>query len=230
MSKSAGVYAIANLLDGHLYVGSSVDLGTRKSKHFGTLMRGEHPNPHLQAAYNLYGVGNFEWRVLLYCDRGMCRFYEQRILDRWQPHYNISPNASSREGVVVSAETRAKMSAAGRGRTPPNKGKRASDELRAKLSAAHRGKSISAAHRERLGAALRGRKNGPPSAETRRRISESKQGRPSGRKGERLSETQRAILRAGWEKRKQNPEWREALRRGWERRRRNDARIEVMSE
>ena len=76
-------------------------------------------------------------------------------------------------------ETRAKMSAAQRGRPSPNLGKKASDETRAKLSAALRGnhrtlgKKLSIEHRSKLSVANRGRKL---SAEWRAKISSAKRG------------------------------------------------------
>ena len=66
---------------------------------------------------------------------------EQSILDGATCAYNILPTGGSPAGVKRSDETRSKMSAAKRGKTPPNKGKTCSEETRAKISAAMKGKT-----------------------------------------------------------------------------------------
>lgn len=63
MDKS-GIYIIRNLVNGKVYVGSSVDLCRRKEQHLSDLRRGSHINAHLQRAYNHYGLESFEFEVL----------------------------------------------------------------------------------------------------------------------------------------------------------------------
>ena len=60
-------------------------------------------------------------------------------------------------GMNVSDETKAKLSAALKGKPGPNKGKTFSDETRAKLSASHMGQEASDETRAKLSAALKGR-------------------------------------------------------------------------
>lgn len=77
--------------------------------------------------------------------------------------YNISSGGESgNAGVVVSEETRNKMSIAHKG-NPSNKGKKLSAETRAKLSEAHKGNKV-----------MLGRKL---SEETRKKMSEAQQGK-----------------------------------------------------
>jgi hypothetical protein len=91
------------------------------------------------------------------------------------------------KGFIVSAETRAKLSAAhlGKKREPFSpehgakiaaamRGRALSPEHRAKISAAHLGKTISPETRAKLSAALRGRKRSP---ETCARMSAAHRGR-----------------------------------------------------
>lgn len=66
-----------------------------------------------------------------------------------------------------SKETRAKISAALKGRQGPMVGKKHSPESRAKMAASHKGKKLSEAHREKLSEVRKGRQF---SAETRAKI------------------------------------------------------------
>src|SRR3990167_195283 len=88
--------------------------------------------------------------------------WERRFMDWLKPEYNIRPIAGSARGIIPSAATRAKLSAA------------------LKISAHMKGKTHSAEMREKFSAAKRGRSRGPHSAETRAKISASRVGlRPS---------------------------------------------------
>jgi group I intron endonuclease len=62
-----GIYKIENLVDGKIYVGSSIELIKRKSKHFYLLRKGIHDNIHLQNAYNKFGENSFVFTILEYC-------------------------------------------------------------------------------------------------------------------------------------------------------------------
>jgi len=61
---TCGIYGIRNLVNGKWYVGQSVEVETRKKNHFSSLLRGDHYNAYLQAAFKKYGVSNFEFRIL----------------------------------------------------------------------------------------------------------------------------------------------------------------------
>ena len=64
LKNRAGVYQIRNLVNGKIYVGSSVNLKQRKANHFSKLKKQTHDNAHLQAAYNKYGKENFIFEVI----------------------------------------------------------------------------------------------------------------------------------------------------------------------
>jgi group I intron endonuclease len=84
-----GVYAIYNHITGLVYVGSSVDIGNRKSQHLDALRRGNHHNPYLQRSFTKYGVAAFSFKVLELCqpEELLCR--EQAYIDSLQPVYNV---------------------------------------------------------------------------------------------------------------------------------------------
>jgi group I intron endonuclease len=58
------IYKITNIKNGKPYIGSSVDVYKRLYRHRNSLLKGTHPNAHLQAAYNIDGIENFTFEVL----------------------------------------------------------------------------------------------------------------------------------------------------------------------
>ncbi len=62
-----GVYAITNRINGHKYIGISVDIRKRFHDHIKDLKGNYHKNGHLQKAWNKYGEENFCFSVLEEC-------------------------------------------------------------------------------------------------------------------------------------------------------------------
>jgi group I intron endonuclease len=62
-----GVYKIENLVDGKIYIGSSLNLENREYKHFWMLNRNNHDNQHLQNSYNKFGVKSFKFSIIEEC-------------------------------------------------------------------------------------------------------------------------------------------------------------------
>lgn len=126
MTEKPGVYAITNLVDGKRYVGGTVNISKRWSRHRKDLRAGRHPNSGLQAAWVAYGEGCFDFSVLLFCDRESVIGYEQRALDAWEAcnpakGYNEQPRAGvsmTMLGKSHSAETRAKIAESSRRAKP----------------------------------------------------------------------------------------------------------------
>ena len=147
-----------NTVNGHRYIGSSVELRERRWAHFDSLKKGKHSNAILQKAYDKYGESSLLFRVLIYCDRDNVLYYEQKCLDELHPEYNIAKDVQaamrglklseetkqkirlSKLGKVASEETRRKMSIARAGHTPAfTVGCRHSEETKQKMSLAHMG-------------------------------------------------------------------------------------------
>ena len=116
-----GIYSIINSINGHCYIGSSMDLDARKKGHFNALCKGKHVNTYLQNAYNLYKENAFIFCVLEYCDKKILIQREQFWIDNYKIRgeilYNICPIAYSRIGTKLSEETKAKISQANKGKT-----------------------------------------------------------------------------------------------------------------
>jgi len=114
---ASGIYLIRNTVNGHCYVGSSVDIEHRWEQHHSSLKNGSHKNRYLQAAWNLYGEGNFSFEVDGLCPPSELRAIEQRLLDMGAGEYNLSRDATAPwRGVKRSPETCAKIGLAQIGR------------------------------------------------------------------------------------------------------------------
>jgi len=115
----SGVYAIVNTLNGKRYIGSALEFWDRWQGHIYAL-RGNHHNRRLTNSWRKWGESAFRFEVLLVCAPSDMLFYEQLFLDHFQSYgqhgYNVSPTAGNCLGVKHTAETRAKVAAAGRKR------------------------------------------------------------------------------------------------------------------
>jgi group I intron endonuclease len=171
--KVPGIYAIRNLTNGKVYVGSAINIAARWKLHRTNLRGGKHHSKPLQRSWDKYGLGSFVFEVLELCPSDALVKREQHWMDclralAAQDGYNVAPNAGSILGIKRSAETRAKLSKAREGfifrpehiaamvagwrnRAP------ATPETRAKISATTKGRVKSPEERERLSAALKGR-------------------------------------------------------------------------
>lgn len=176
---NSGVYQIKNLMDGKLYVGSSVNFTERWTRHQRELRRNTHHNQRLQNAWNKYGETSFEFSILLQCDRERSIVHEQGAIDFLKPEYNICPTAKSLVGLSHSEATRNKLSLALRGY-------RHTAETRKRMAAAQLGNLNSVGHKhtdaskQKMSAAHKGN-NGclgfKHSAETLVRMSAASRGR-----------------------------------------------------
>jgi len=77
----AGVYAIRNLSNGKVYVGSSCNTSRRIHRHKHELRANIHPNILLQRSYNKYGEATFEFYVIIEV---------ASVVGRLNPDYNAS--------------------------------------------------------------------------------------------------------------------------------------------
>jgi group I intron endonuclease len=177
MTSASGIYCIRNTVTGKVYVGSAVNMARRWRSHRRELSNGLHCNPRLRKDAGRYGIHVFAFSVLeLVPDRALLTQREQHWIDMLRSAdratgYNICPIAGSGMGVLISAETRAKLSSAHKGRkltaehrakiAAARTGKRHTAEVRARLSAAKKGNKLSAEHRAKISSFLRTRKHKP---------------------------------------------------------------------
>ena len=162
---NCGIYMIKNVVTGDFYIGQSVELIKREQTHFWKLRTGKHYNPHMQSAYNKYGWAAFSFSVILYCEEFEMIRYEQALVDKLKPQYNICIECvKSTRGIKLSDEVRRKRSEAQSGEKHNMWGTHRSEETKRKLSEAQKGDKNP-------------RRGVPRSEETKRKVSEALKGR-----------------------------------------------------
>lgn len=162
-----GIYKIINLQNDHFYVGSSVNLKRRNTRHFSELRNNKHKNQHLQAAWNKYGESSFAFTIIELVKNKMDLHIAE---DRWLTEhvgklycYNIGMAAISPmlglKGVLSptwgykhTPETKAIISAAGTGRVR-------SQESIEKYRATRKGMPVSEAQKAQISRTLSGEGN-----------------------------------------------------------------------
>lgn len=109
----AGIYASKHNISGKMYIGSSISLWGRFKEH----LNNRHSNIHLQRAFTKYGLEQFSFSVLEFCASDELIRLEQKYIDMVSNKYNICHTAGSTLGCKHTEESKAKIGAAGLGRT-----------------------------------------------------------------------------------------------------------------
>lgn len=198
---ATGVYKITNKVNGKMYVGSSaVSLTGRIRSHRKNLRLGTHANQYLLRAYQKYGSKSFVYSVLERCSSEECLKREQYWIDYYNSAderygYNLYKTAGSPLGMKMSLESRMKISLALTGKpgtvhteetkrkiSLSKKGRSYGEGFREKIRAVRTGWKLSEETKKKIGVAnslaLKGRKKGPLSEETRAKLSARFKGKP----------------------------------------------------
>ena len=127
IKNKAGVYMFFNLINGKIYIGSSVKLDRRFRVHISSIGSVKLP---LYNALNKYGLNNFVFLILQYCEpvEEVCLGLEQSYLDLYKPAYNILKLAGSSQGFKHSPATIAKLKKMHAGKLHPRFGSKATEE------------------------------------------------------------------------------------------------------
>jgi group I intron endonuclease len=127
---TGGVYLWVNQINGHFYVGSTLNFYQRIASYFSLSGTGG----IIMKALIKYGFESFT--LVLFIVPGVTReevlLLEQSVLDTWKPEYNIQPNASSSAGRVLTVEHKTKLALS-------RKDMILSEETKARMSASHMG-------------------------------------------------------------------------------------------
>jgi len=99
LDKIPGVYAIRNLKNNRLYIGSTVNLKSRKAQHFSHLRNDKHSNGFLQNDWNISGGEKwFVFEILEFATfenvRNIEQIYINQHFDNSQNCYNLRKDAT----------------------------------------------------------------------------------------------------------------------------------------
>lgn len=174
----SGVYAIINIINGKVYIGSSKNIVKRFNSHKRDLKNSTHHNRYLQRAWDKYGEDCFEFEVLEYVEDVIELLeVEQYYMDSTKCYfkeygYNNSVKAGNCLGVKHTEETRKKMSESSKGMVHTDETKRkigegqknkiikpVSEETRRKLSEAGKGKKVKEETKIKIGEKQQGSLN-----------------------------------------------------------------------
>ena len=91
-----GIYIIENLVNGKIYVGSSIHIEKRWNEHINELRNKIHSNQILQRAWDKYGETSFSFHIVqeVSVNDDLINI-EQWYLDNWKPEYNIAKFAGT---------------------------------------------------------------------------------------------------------------------------------------
>lgn len=178
---SSGIYQIRNLVNGKIYIGKGVDIGSRWSKHKRLLNANKHYNIHLQRAWNNYGGNSFDFSILEHCPIEQLDEREKYHIAIYKAEglaYNLTDGGEGMLGNVPTIETRAKLSKI-------NKGKKRhpfTEEHKAKIGLGNLGKKKSAEEIARRVEKQKGQKRAPFSEEHKLKIGLAQKGKPRSQK------------------------------------------------
>ena len=74
---TCGIYMIQNKVNDKIYIGQAVNIKRRWKKYKKRLSGNHHNNKHLQKSWNKYGEDNFEFTILLECEKSDLNMYEE---------------------------------------------------------------------------------------------------------------------------------------------------------
>ncbi len=188
------IYKSENKLNGQVYIGKTIlSLENRRQEHIYTV--GRHKNTYFHNAIRKHGIDNFEWSVLTETDsesklNALEKFYIMAYR-KMGLIYNLTDGGEGSSGRIYSEETKKKMSDSHKGKklkpfTEEHKRKIAektrnmSEEQRQKIRESNSKRVHTEESRIKRSEKLKGKKL---SDETRAKLSASRKGKPSWKKG-----------------------------------------------
>lgn len=114
--KKQGVYAIRNLVNGKMYIGSTANSFMKRWQcHKKRLRHGDHHSPHLQSSWDYYGEENFSFEIVEVTEPEKCREREDYYINLYQtlnPKFGYNTEIVDIEGnTKCSEQTKEKLSA-----------------------------------------------------------------------------------------------------------------------
>lgn len=109
----SGIYCIENMINNKKYIGQSINIEARWSKHRSELNRGCHDNDYLQRSWNKYGGDSFKFYVLEMCESKQLdekESYYINLYDSMNRANGYNLRSGGQNSNYVSSETKKKLS------------------------------------------------------------------------------------------------------------------------
>ena len=110
-----GIYSIENKTNHKKYIGQSVNIKSRWTKHKAELNNGNHDNDYLQKSWNKYGEENFEFIILEECSKDMLNERERYYIDLYNTmnrDYGYNLKSGGQDKNYVTEDVKDKISKA----------------------------------------------------------------------------------------------------------------------
>lgn len=110
--KTCGIYKITNKINGKLYIGQSVEIESRWTRHKRELNGFKHKNKHLERAWHKYGKENFTHEIIEICDREVLDEREKFWIAYFNSNdykYGYNQDTGGRLGKKVNKDTALNM-------------------------------------------------------------------------------------------------------------------------
>ncbi len=169
------IYVVENTVNGKRYIGQSVNVDERKSKHLG----GSSRCTAISNAVKKYGRDAFSFRVLLTgATKKEADHFEKAMIARLNTHapngYNMTEGGEGRaSGFHPTPETRKKLSLWQKGKKKPNMKRIWTEEYGRKLSESQIKRFSNPAARLKISDAIKSLMRSEAGIDIRRRISET---------------------------------------------------------
>ena len=165
--RQSGIYKIT--IGDNFYYGSTQDFESRKYKHLQRLKTNKQHNAYMQSAYNKHK--RFDFEIIEYCEIKHLLIREQAYIDKYfnaLKCMNLCPVAGRSSGYKHNSESRAKISAAQKGKKRLTPRPPVLEETKQKIREALTDRTASEETRKKLSAALKGKKH---TEESKKRMS-----------------------------------------------------------
>ena len=113
--KKCGIYYIYCLVNGRIYIGSSINVRNRFWEHRRSLKASNHKNRHLQRIYDKYGKDSLVYKLIENCEESVRHERENHYISILDKKLRLNLQAVIKNG-PVSDETRQRISASHVGR------------------------------------------------------------------------------------------------------------------
>lgn len=172
MKPMIGIYLVTNKVNGHQYVGQSVDIKRRWTEH--TCPSNIKNNRVINKAYRKYGKENFVYEVLEECSESELDEREIYWIEKLSPVYNMNKGGVGNKGHRHSDEVRQVLSVKAKKQWETLSDKEKRERITHNLIGPKKGHIVSKKTREILRNSQLGKKL---SEETKRKISKSNKGK-----------------------------------------------------